>query len=619
MAYTINKTDGTVLTTIVDGTLDETTNLSLPGKGYTGYGESQNENFIKLLENFAETTANAPSRPVIGQMFYNKTLDQMQVYDGSNFRAVSGTIVSATEPTFGAQGDLWYNSNSSQIYVYSGTAWSLVGPEATSTTGSISDTIIDNTGTSNNVIKLLVDNSIVAIVSDNEFTPQVTLTGYPTVKKGITLGTNIASNKFQGTASNSDSLGGIAAANYLRSDTADTMTGTLTIANDNSLVLGVDNDVTFSQSGANFTVTNSAVNGDIIFRVNDAGVTTTALTIDGDTSGVIANKLTVSGNTTLSQLTMSTGTANLNNVTVQGNLTVEGTQTILNTATVEIEDPILLLSNNTSGSPSQNSGIEIKRGSSSNKTLIWNETTDKWTVGSETFVAGTFEGNITGNVTGNVTGNTTGIHTGNVTGDVTGNVTGNLTGDVTADTVITNTISSSDSSLIELQDSLRVTGSLIVNSISSDDSAVVTIQDGLNIGGPIKANDSTEVVVDDSLLVTGTVTADNLVGQVIIGAGAPGSGTTGNVSLDMSTARFFEVYIDADVDVDAINRPNGTIKFISLINTGTSARTITLKIGGVTQQTVIVGDDSTANGKVQLILFSYINEAYYSVQTIQTT
>ena len=619
MAYTINKTDGTVLTTIVDGTLDESTNLSLPGKGYTGYGESQNENFIKLLENFAETTANAPSRPVIGQMFYNKTLDQMQVYDGSNFRAVSGTIVSATEPTFGAQGDLWYNSNSSQIYVYSGTAWSLVGPEATSTTGSISDTVIDNTGTSNNVIKLLVDNSIVAIVSDNEFTPQVTLTGYPTVKKGITLGTNIVSNKFQGTASNSDSLGGIAAANYLRSDTADTMTGTLTIANDNSLVLGVDNDVTFSQSGANFTVTNSSVNGDIIFRVNDAGVTTTALTIDGDTSGVIANNLTVSGNTTLSQLTMSTGTANLNNVTVQGNLTVEGTQTILNTATVEIEDPILLLSNNTSGSPSQNSGIEIKRGSSSNKTLIWNETTDKWTVGSETFVAGTFEGNITGNVTGNVTGNTTGIHTGNVTGDVTGNVTGNLTGDVTADTIITNTISSSDSSLIELQDSLRVTGSLIVNSISSDDSAVVTIQDGLNIGGPIKANDSTEVVVDDSLLVTGTVTADNFVGQVIIGAGSPGAGTTGNVSLDMSTARFFEVYIDADVDVDAINRPNGTIKFISLINTGTSARTITLKIGGVTQQTVIVGDDSTANGKVQLILFSYINEAYYSVQTIQTT
>ena len=42
MAYTINKTDGTVLTTIVDNTLDETSNLQLPGRGYVGYGESHN-------------------------------------------------------------------------------------------------------------------------------------------------------------------------------------------------------------------------------------------------------------------------------------------------------------------------------------------------------------------------------------------------------------------------------------------------------------------------------------------------------------------------------------------------------------------------------------------------
>ena len=53
------------------------------------------------------------------------------------------------------------------------------------------------------------------------------------------------------------------------------------------------------------------------------------------------------------------------------------------------------------GAPSQNAGIEVERGSSTNKTLIWDETADKWTVGSETFVAATFEGNLTGNVTGN--------------------------------------------------------------------------------------------------------------------------------------------------------------------------------------------------------------------------
>ena len=108
MAYTINKTDGTVLTTIVDATLDETTNLGLPGKGYNNYGEIQNENYVKLLENFAEVTADAPSKPLLGQLFFDRTLDQMQVYDGTQFKAVAGTIISSTEPTFGAQGDLWF-------------------------------------------------------------------------------------------------------------------------------------------------------------------------------------------------------------------------------------------------------------------------------------------------------------------------------------------------------------------------------------------------------------------------------------------------------------------------------------------------------------------------------
>ena len=296
MAYTINKADGTVLATIVDGTLDETTNLGLPGKGYNNYGEIQNENYVKLLENFAEVTADAPTKPLIGQLFFDKTLDQLQVYDGTQFKAVSGTIISATEPTFGATGDLWFATGSTQVYVYTGSVWQLVGPQGALATGAVADTIIDTTGTAQDVVKLLVDNNLVGIVCDIEFTPQSTVTGYPTVKKGITLGTNITDNKFQGTADDSDKLGGITAANYLRSNASDTMTGTLTIANDAPLILGADSDVVFSQSGADFTIRNSASNGDIILRVNDGGITTTAMTLDGETAGVvIANALTVSG------------------------------------------------------------------------------------------------------------------------------------------------------------------------------------------------------------------------------------------------------------------------------------------------------------------------------------
>lgn len=93
------------------------------------------------------------------------------------------------------------------------------------------------------------------------------------------------------------------------------------------------------------------------------------------------------------------------NVYVTGNLIVNGSTTTVNSNVVNVGDSIITLNSDEAGTPSQNGGIEIERGTSSNKTLIWNETDDKWTVGSETFVAGTFEGALTGNVTGDVTGN----------------------------------------------------------------------------------------------------------------------------------------------------------------------------------------------------------------------
>ena len=81
---------------------------------------------------------------------------------------------------------------------------------------------------------------------------------------------------------------------------------------------------------------------------------------------------------------------------------MSGTQTQVNTETLTVDDNIIVLNNNVTGSPSENSGIEIERGTSTNKTFIWDETNDRWTLGSETLVAGTLIGNVTGNVTGTV-------------------------------------------------------------------------------------------------------------------------------------------------------------------------------------------------------------------------
>jgi hypothetical protein len=107
-----------------------------------------------------------------------------------------------------------------------------------------------------------------------------------------------------------------------------------------------------------------------------------------------------SGEVAIGQAVGTTDDVTFNDVTVSGDLVVSGTTTTINTETINLADnQIVLNSNFTGSSPTENGGIEIERGTQSNKTLIWNETDDKWTVGSETFVAATFEGALSGNAT----------------------------------------------------------------------------------------------------------------------------------------------------------------------------------------------------------------------------
>ncbi len=356
MAYTINKTDGTVLATIADGTLDTSTSLQLIGKNYAGYGEILNENTVKLLENFANSSS--PTNPLTGQMYYNTTSAQVEVYNGTAFKAVSGAIISATAPNTGSQGDLWYDSVNSQVYVYSSTAWILVGPQATAgsgTSGAIVKSITDTTGTDRIVTQLVVSDSIVAMTSSVEFTPQIAISGYATIKKGLTLGTQITNNKFQGTATDSDALGGIVAANFLRSDASDTATGTLTIASDSPLILGADSDFTVTQSGANTTLKNVTTDGNVIFNVNDGGVDTAVLTLTG-----------------------SDASATVTNLTISGNLTVSGTTTTLNTTNMVVEDPLMILNKNAASISDRDIGLVFDRGINQNVAFIWDESGDEF-------------------------------------------------------------------------------------------------------------------------------------------------------------------------------------------------------------------------------------------------
>jgi len=161
-------------------------------------------------------------------------------------------------------------------------------------------------------------------------------------------------------------------------------------------------------------------------------------------------------------------------VIVGGNLTVNGTTTTVNSNTVNIGDNIITLNSDETGTPSQDAGITIERGTSANKSLVWVEATDKWGVGSETFVAGTFEGNLTGNVTGNLTGAVTGnastatalatARTIALAGDVTGSASFNGTGNISitatvADDSHNHTIANVDGLQTEIDTKAELAGS----------------------------------------------------------------------------------------------------------------------------------------------------------------
>tara|TARA_Y100001973_G_C5202014_1_gene338569 strand:- start:602 stop:2251 length:1650 start_codon:yes stop_codon:yes gene_type:complete len=372
MAYKINNTFGTQIVSLADGTLDTTTtDLALFGKGYAGFGEKLNENLIKLLENFNNTSA--PSNKITGQLWYDQTNKQINVYDGTKFKPVGSSTNSTTSPSNAVLGDTWFDTTNTQLYVYNGSAWTLIGPTTVAGSGvtsATSETVQDNAGVNRDILKLVANDAVVGVVSNIAFTPSSTETagaalvaaGYSTVAQGIQLSSTVSSAKFRGTSTDSDALGGVAAANYLRSNAADTTSGTLGIlADGTTLTLGAGSDITFTMASDNLTVAQTTQDKDIIFTVNDGGSTVTLMTLDGDTGRL---ELPSCGD-----------------VRIKGNLTVDGDQVVNNTSTLTVEDNIIELNRNissNSGMPNY-SGIKVNRGETSVATeqdlyWVWDET-----------------------------------------------------------------------------------------------------------------------------------------------------------------------------------------------------------------------------------------------------
>src|SRR6056300_234235 len=191
MAYTINKTDGTVVTTITDGTVDNTTSLQLFGKSYSGFGEGLNENLVKLLENAASTSA--PTAPLRGELWFDTTTNQIKVYDGTSFKPTGGAKASSAQPTSPSTGDLWLDTDDDQIYAYTGSAWQLVGPVYTkdqTLSGWKIETLSSSSG-DKVVSSMYAGNTRVAILSKETFIPSVAQTGFSTIYAGLSLNSTL--------------------------------------------------------------------------------------------------------------------------------------------------------------------------------------------------------------------------------------------------------------------------------------------------------------------------------------------------------------------------------------------------------------------------------------------
>ena len=203
MPYTINKTNGTLITTVQDGTVDTSSlDITLVGQNFSGYGNTFNENFVQMLENFANISP--PLHPLYGQLYYNTTLRKICVYTGIGtdpWKSVGIIENSNTIPTGNSTGNLWWKTDEGRLYGYTGNGnnWTLIGPITSNTplSGAIESTILRSTTGSDIVVKI-IDNGIeTAIFSgvDNTINGNTSLndpsfSSFPFIKEGITLPAN---------------------------------------------------------------------------------------------------------------------------------------------------------------------------------------------------------------------------------------------------------------------------------------------------------------------------------------------------------------------------------------------------------------------------------------------
>ena len=396
MSYQLNRTDGSILVELIDGKIDSTsTNLTLVGRGYRGYGEVFNENFIKLLENFANTAA--PSNPLAGQIWWDTATEKLKIYTGNQWKSNAEPYVQATQPANMLSGEFWFNNRDNQLF-FAGAENNpvLIGPSYTDSQGK-SGLFVENITSVNGkqypVVKLFIGAIAVGLFSNEEFIPDIEnrvdelitdSNPQGIIFKGLNLfdKTNF---RFVGTAESATKIQTdeglfITADQIVRADQNTLTTGTFEVRNTSGIVFSTPaaTYVNMRPQGTNFFIENQLANSDLALRVRSQafqGQIVDAMYIDAS-----EGRIGFFNRNRLPQYSVDVE----GDMRVTGNLLVEGEQLSVEVTTLQVLDKNIRLAVTADGDAQDDTiadgGGVILRSSQGDKSITWSLPNNAWTL-----------------------------------------------------------------------------------------------------------------------------------------------------------------------------------------------------------------------------------------------
>ena len=355
MTYTVKRTNGLNPIVIADNTIDNSTSITLVGRNWSNYGSLLDQNFLQMLENFANSTP--PANPIAGQLYYNTDLRKLQVFDSviNNFKSIVSVFSSSAPLTTPIEGDLWLDTLVTAHPVLkcytNANGWIVIGPPA-GAAQLTSELLSDAAGNQIPVLSMFISSKRYAILAPNvnqswaypfrpvEGTPpqQKPIAGFHTVYPGFNICSqdDVGNNRFIGQATDSVLLGGLNSNQFMRTDVDTSTTGTVNIINANGLVQGTSDNFHLHSNNTDTLFTSNINSARLRFQTTDAnGVTRDAMSIQGNNSVYfnsdvyVANNFTVPGIVT-SNLAVTMGISVAGDLNASSNLYVTGSAQIGN-------------------------------------------------------------------------------------------------------------------------------------------------------------------------------------------------------------------------------------------------------------------------------------------------